>query len=191
MRATWHEYLMLETILAYLVSAMVAWTPEGQAVDSARYSQIANDAWEVATNSPVFDSNGGVLRTALLLLSIASYESSGYRQDIDEGRVRGDHGQAVCLGQVHVYGPTRERVARNRRLCFSAMIAAIRYSLEWCRYLKPEDRLGGYTIGQCKPSRTSRERWTRANRWWVQWVAPPPSGSASGYSDSHSALTRG
>ena len=125
----------MDSIVAYLVAAMIGWVPlhahlPSESVDDARarYESIARDVVSVAfdeSESPVFSGPEGRTQTALLMLSVASYES-GYRKVVDDGRRLGDHSHSYCLMQVRVgTGVTREGwsghdLVTDRRLCFRA-----------------------------------------------------------------------
>ena len=90
----------MESLVAYLVAAMIGWVPlhvhaPTESVDDARdrYESIARDVVSVAfdeSESPLFSGPEGRTQTALLMLSVASYES-GYREKVDDGRRLGDH----------------------------------------------------------------------------------------------------
>ena len=90
----------MDSLVAYLVAAMIGWVPlhahaPSESIDEARdrYESIARDVVSVAfdeSESPVFSGPEGRTQTALLMLSVASYES-GYRKKVDDGRRLGDH----------------------------------------------------------------------------------------------------
>src|SRR5579884_644196 len=123
----------MESLVTYLVAAMMAWVPlraqspfESQEAARARYESIARDAVSVALDeqeTPLFDGPDGRTRTAVLMLSIASFESS-FRKTIDDGVGRGDGGQSYCLMQIHFIQPTtREgwtshQLIEDRKRCF-------------------------------------------------------------------------
>ena len=90
----------MDGLVSYLVSAMLSWVPlyaqtaESKEEALARYESIAQDVAAVAYDdqeSPLFSGPNGRAQTALLMLSIASYESS-YRKTVDDGTGLGDHG---------------------------------------------------------------------------------------------------
>jgi hypothetical protein len=86
---------MLKALASYLLAAMTSWMPmknhlqsEAPDVTEARYEQIAADVAQIATDSdeePLFQGEDGRVKTALLLLSVAFYESN-FRGDIDGGK---------------------------------------------------------------------------------------------------------
>lgn len=171
---------MVERIAAWLVTAMMAWSPpitrtsEGAKAEQARYEMIAKDFATVTMDpgeKPAFEGEDGRSKTALLMAAIASFES-GYRADVDDGRTRGDHGTSVCLMQVRVLGKTREGytgddLAKDRTKCFRVALRIIRESFAWCKERNIEDRLAAYTSGTCKENEPlARNRFNRARVYW-------------------------
>ena len=97
---------MIELVTTWLVGAMIAWVPPLHDADRVRYESIARDMVAVAYDdqeAPLFAGADGRAKTALLMASIASFESQ-YRADVDDGRVTGDHGRSFCLMLVQVGG---------------------------------------------------------------------------------------
>jgi hypothetical protein len=178
----------MDSLVAYLVAAMIGWVPlhvhaPAESIDDARarYESIARDAIAVAfdeSESPLFSGPEGRTQTALLMLSVASYES-GYRVKVDDGRGLGDHGHSYCLMQVRVgTGVTREGwtghdLVSNRQLCFRAGLHIARSSFGACHALAVDDRLSAYASGHCfADAAVSRTRVGRA-RTWREGHAPP------------------
>jgi hypothetical protein len=90
---------MLEMVTTWLVGAMLLWVPPQRDVDRTRYESIAQDLVSVVYDEheqPVFTGDGGRAKTALLMASIASFES-GFRADVDDGRTTGDHGRSYRI----------------------------------------------------------------------------------------------
>lgn len=175
-------------LVTYLVAAMTAWVPlytqpgnVPQEDTMARYESIARDAASVAfdeSEEPLFSGSDGRAQTALLMLAVASYESS-YLQAVDEGSRRGDHGSSYCLMQVHVgngmtpEGWTGKQLVEDRQLCFRAALHILHHSFTMCRALPIEDRLSAYASGHCyESSRVSRSRIGRARSWWASHAKP-------------------
>lgn len=165
---------MLERVAVWLVGAMASWVPARTPTDQARYDSIAKDLAQVTfdpAEKPAFEGEDGRAKTALLLAAIASFES-GYRADVDDGRTRGDHGTSWCLMQVRVIGKTRdgyvgEDLVRDRTKCFRVALRIVRESFAWCKDKSIEDKLSGYTIGQCKDNEPlARNRFGRARSYW-------------------------
>ncbi len=175
-------------LVSYLVSAMLAWVPlyaqttELKTDALSRYESIARDAATVAFDdqeSPLFSGPHGRAQTALLMLSIASYESS-YRKAVDEGTGRGDHGRSFCLMQIRVgEGMTREGwtgqdLVAERTRCFRAALHILHGSFNICHGLPVEDRMSAYATGRCfENAAVSRSRIGRARTWWLNHPAPP------------------
>ncbi len=174
---------MLELVTTWLVGAMIAWVPLQRDGDHARYERIARDIAEVAfddSEQPVFTGEMGRAKTALLIASIASFESQ-YRADVDDGRTTGDHGQSFCLMQVRVGGGktaegwTGQDLTSDRKKCFRAALKRIRISFDWCKDHAIEDRLAGYTSGLCRDGeQLSRNRFWRARNYWSKTPFLPP-----------------
>jgi hypothetical protein len=178
----------MDSLVAYLVAAMIGWVPLHvhaplESVDDARgrYESIARDVVSVAfdeAESPLFSGPEGRTQTALLMLSVASYES-GYRIKVDDGRGLGDHGHSYCLMQVKVgRGVTREGwsgtdLVTDRKLCFRAALHILRSSFGACRTLPVDDRLSAYATGHCfADAAISRSRVGRARAWREAHVPP-------------------
>jgi hypothetical protein len=173
----------MESLVAYLTAAMVAWVPlyahrpvETTEEVQARYESIARDAASVAfdeNETPLFGGGADArAQTALLMLSVASFESS-YRKSVDEGRGRGDGGRSYCLMQVSVGdGVTREGwtgadLIADRTRCFRAALHVLQRSFGMCHAYPLEDRLAAYAMGHCMlEARVSRSRIERARSWW-------------------------
>jgi len=189
--------MTVETLSAWLLTAMVAFCPpqqhrEGEAKALVRYGDIARDFATVALDeaeSPLFEGDLGRAETALLMASVASYES-GYRSDVDKGDVKGDHGKALCIMQVQVYGKTaenwtREEIMSDRQKCLRTALHRMRQSFTACKSLKLVHRLAGYTVGSCKEEEKSEWRVLRALNYWKSHpfqdapAAPQPAASAS------------
>jgi hypothetical protein len=182
--------MTVETLSAWLLTAMVAFSPpqaqrEGEAAALVRYGEMAQDFARVAlddTETPLFEGDSGRPQTALLMAAVASYES-GYRSDVDQGTVKGDHGKALCIMQVQVYGKTaenysRDEVMNDRQKCLRVALHRMRQSFTACHGLKLVNRLAGYTVGHCIEEEKSEWRMLRALNYWkghpfAEPVAPP------------------
>jgi hypothetical protein len=177
----------MDSLITYLVAAMTAWVPtraqpESQEQSMERYESIARDAVAIAfdeTEEPLFPGQDGRAQTALLMLSIASYES-GYRKVVDEGIGRGDHGRSYCLMQIRVGdGTTREgytgrQLVTDRKMCFRSALHILHGSFNVCHRLPLEDRMSAYATGHCfENAEISRSRIGRARWWWSAHPAPP------------------
>jgi len=164
----------MNTMASLVLSAMVAWLPPKTAHDHARYESIATDIEAVASDPgepPIATGPDGRARTALLLAS-TSYDEGQFREEVDDGRARGDGGRSVCLSQIFVNpgkkreGWTAEELIEDRQKCFRAALHIMRGSIAWCSHLKEGDLLGGYTHGKCVANnRLGRGRWRRAFAW--------------------------
>lgn len=180
----------MENLVTYLVAAMVAWVPpvahawtEPPAEVQARYESIAQDLVSVVqdeSEAPLFTGQDARTQTALLMLSVASFESS-FQKRVDEGVGRGDGGRSYCLMQIRVgSGVTREgwtgrQLIEDRRRCFRAALHLLHSSFGICHALPLEDRLSAYATGHCiNDLRVSRSRVGRAKAWWTTHAAPPP-----------------
>lgn len=178
----------MESLASYLVVAMLTWVPvhahaplESSAHVMTRYESIASDVASVALDedeSPLFDGPDARTETAVLMLAVASYESS-FSRKVDEGIRRGDHGYSYCLMQIHIGpGATREgwsgrQLIEDRKLCFRAALHILQASFAACRRLPVDDRLSAYASGHCfADARISRSRVGRARSWWESHAPP-------------------
>jgi hypothetical protein len=183
----------MESLVTYLVAAMMTWVPlnaqprsESPETSQAHYESIARDLASVVwdeSEQPLFDGPDARAETALLMLSIASFESS-YQVKVDDGNHRGDNGHSYCLMQIHVGdGKTREGwtggdLVANRTMCFRAALHILHASFNACRAFPLEDRLGAYATGHCfQGANISRSRVSRARNYWLAHAPPrlPPS----------------
>ena len=185
----------MDSLVSYLVAAMLAWVPayahapkESPDQVHERYGSIAHDLAEVAldeSESPLFNGADGRTETALLMLSVASFESS-FSKRVDDGSRRGDRGSSYCLMQIHVgHAFTREgwngqQLVDDRKLCFRAALHLLQNSFSACRSLQVDDRLSAYASGHCySEARISRSRVGRARAWWESHAPPPEAASRS------------
>ncbi len=185
----------MESLVTYLVAAMVAWVPlraqtpvESSAAARARYAGIARDVAQVVVDeeeTPLFPGPDGRAQTALLMLSVASFESS-YRRTVDDGIGRGDHGRSYCLMQIRVgAGATREgwtgpQLIEDRTRCFRAALHILRASFSACQKLTLDDRMSAYATGHCVAEATiSRSRFARARAWWESHALPKATANES------------
>lgn len=176
----------MQALVSYLVAAMSAWVPpyaqpEPKDDTLARYEAIARDAITVAfdeAETPLFPGQDGRAQTALLMLSVASFES-GYRHTVDTGIRLGDNGRSYCLMQIRVghgittEGWSGEDLVNDRTKCFHAGLRIIRGSFNACRKLAFEDRMSAYTSGRCLPNEEkSHVRVGRSLAWWDTHARP-------------------
>lgn len=170
--------LLVVKVVPWLFAAMTTWIaldwrhPHNTAT---AYEQIAQDAARVAydpAEEPLFAGETGRAKSALLLLAIASLETS-YDPDVDSGKVRGDSGDSWCLMQVHLpnnstvrlsgdsfaYGGagawTGSDLVADRTRCFRIALRMVRASLRACHDLRM------YVAGRCvtdDPTAPEKER---------------------------------
>lgn len=163
-------------LAAYIFSAMILWIPTsnhtftGEPVTqiTARYEEIAEAVEKVALDpnrTPLFSGDDGRIKTALLLASIASFESQ-YGRDVVNCKRAGDNGLAWGPWQTH---------SGKKRTCSSLEVAAgiaydmIKYSFDHCQRVGLADKLTIYTSGGlCTHERgqASRFRMNRALYWF-------------------------
>jgi hypothetical protein len=177
----------MEALVTYLVAAMVAWIPpraqelrnppEPRADALARYESIARDLATVVedeSESALFGGRDARTQTALVMLSIASFESAYTREvDFGIGRGVGDQGNSWCLMQLRIgRGTTREGwtghdLVEDRTKCFRAALHLLRGSFNSCQSLPLFDRLSAYATGRCERDLyKSQSRVSRAFGWW-------------------------
>lgn len=177
-------------LIAWLFEAAMQWADPS--VPTENVQAIVQAAADVAfrlEEAPLFEGEDGRARTAIVLLSIASYESSGFLQEIRSGKKRGDGGQSWCLMQVHLPGSTRvvmrgqyygysyargegwagKDLAADDHTCFTAGLHIARESLRVCR------NLSVYTSGKClKNEPKAKERLARGTDYAKKVSSPVP-----------------
>jgi hypothetical protein len=183
--------MMIAALTTYLLQAMTAWVPpsthpEGAEKALVRYEAIARDIATLSLDeaqNPLFAGSDGREKTALLLASIASFESY-FRADVDEGRARGDKGASYCVMQVRVgegktpEGWTGRELIASRSKCLMAGLNRIRESFSLCKSMPQVFRLSGYTSGHCGQEPKAEARMNRATRWLA--AHPLPARDAGG-----------
>lgn len=173
-------------VITYLVAAMTTWVPlhahaEPKEETAARYDAIAHDAITVAydeSEAPLFGGPNGRAETALLMLSVASLESS-YQKSVDQGTRKGDHGRSFCMMQIRVGdGVTSEGwsgfdLVTDRTKCFRAGLHTLRGSFGACHNLPLADCMSAYATGHCMVGEErGRLRVTRALDYWDTHAVP-------------------
>jgi hypothetical protein len=173
-------------VVTYLVAAMTTWVPlhahaEPKEETATRYDSIAHDAITVAydeSEAPLFPGPNGRAQTALLMLSVASLESS-YKRTVDDGTRKGDHGRSVCLMQIRVGdgvtgdGWSSFDLVTDRTKCFRAGLHILRGSFAACHRLPLTDRMSAYATGHCaEGEEKGRLRVVRALDWWGTHEVP-------------------
>jgi hypothetical protein len=141
---------MIKALTTYLLSAMLAWMPprnqvhrETEEAALARYQTIAEDVATVCLDpdeTPLFEGENARVKTALVLLSVAFWESA-FRPDVDHGQCAPhecDNGLAVSLWQLHpedgfIFDGDVYTCARNRSAAWRAEHAADIYGREELR----------------------------------------------------------
>lgn len=158
----------MTALIHYLVAFMLSCSPVKDhrytgATDEytlVRYESIAADIAGVALDPDepaLFDGPTGRVKTALLMTSIASFESGGFREDVDTLKVLGDGGAARCLLQIHPW--IGEKIV-DRASCLRSGLRHLRESYRLCH------SLSGYTVGHCeKGEPKALKRFNRANDW--------------------------
>lgn len=184
----------MHVLAAYLLTAMVAWVPlsyhhvfdRKEQVTRDRYESIAEDIAAVSLDpaqKPLFADvhskvtgelvQDGRMETALLLTSIASWESH-FEAAVDSCELVGDNGHAFSMWQMH---QPRARVCGDRRAAIRVAIGMIRESFDSCNQWGAQnrivpvlaDKLSFYTDGYCHTNwKRSRERMERAIGWWKE-----------------------
>jgi hypothetical protein len=176
----------MHPLAPYLLATALSWVPlkmhEYTGVDPeetlARYESIVHDLEAVALDpreAPLFEGPTGRAQTALLMLAVVSYESGGFRADVDrQDQPTGDGGHAWCLAQLHK--PYAEGLT-DRVSCFRGELRALRDSWTMCDPLgwDPAYRITGYTVGHCELDEPqAKHRVLRATKWWVAYPWLPP-----------------
>lgn len=166
-------------LATYLVAAMLSWSPvtnhpEGAPVTEARYDRIAADVAALVSQpdvEPLFAGPDGRARTAVLLVSIGSFESGGFAQAVQTCARLGDGGRARGIWQLH-------GMAAPASTACSTPYAQAAAALEWARLSvvrcsrtgqEPATWLAAYASGSCSRGwLASRNRWGRAAAWMAK-----------------------
>jgi hypothetical protein len=131
-----------------------------------RYKDIINDLVAVAEDpneEPLVAGSQERVRSGVLALAIASYESGGYREDVDQIAPTGDYRNSYCLMQVQVRPGEK---MKSRQDCFRLGFARVRESQSACKSHPIDERLAVYASGRCDAGRAnSRLKMKRANDW--------------------------
>jgi len=210
----------MKQIIPWLVAASLTWfavpsatqpgpfgglalNGETPAAYLARREAIARDIVAVAfdpSEAPVFDGANARADTALLMMSIAYFES-GYDLGVDTGKIRGPQGE-VCTMQVMIDGAYRPGVGMvtregwtaaeliaDRQKCDRAALHKLQASRAICsdakhpqnathKALSGADVFSIYTGGRCSDgSRYAAHRVGFARTWASSHPAPSASGS--------------
>ena len=148
------------------------WSNESVASMEKRYESIAQDmAQAIQQSKPLFQGKDAEFKTAALVTSIGLHES-GFRKDVDEGKLRGDGGRSWCLMQINIgkghvlvgdeemKSWTGKDLVKDRVKCFKVGLEVMRLSMNQCSSLSGGGVLSGYTSGKCTANeRTSTARW--------------------------------
>jgi len=184
-----------KALVAYLLPAMFSWVPvsnhayyEKEDVTKARYESIATDIAGVAlVEKPLYVGDLGQVKTALLMASIASFESN-FTAQVDDGRRRGDHGTAFCIMQVRpgwgiflndsgydfaVHRPKDWRDA-NQDIIFKGedLLKDRQKCLTVAVHMLRQDGISGYTGEGNTAGRVSTSRLNRAKSWLANHPFP-------------------
>jgi hypothetical protein len=172
--------LINQALASYILAFMVAKYPVENhrflgvtdEYTTARYETIAADIADVALDPdepPVFRSKlitekrardlDGRVKTAVLMASVARFESGGYREDVDTLVKKGDNGHAVCLLQLHLWPG---EVVTDRASCLRAGMRHLRASYKDCH------DLSGYTVGHCVEHEPQADKRSGMAAEWVK-----------------------
>ena len=140
-------------LAAYLLTAANAIYPqsnhsymEPKAITQARYEQFAKDIAQVVLDpqvKPIFAGEDGRVKTGLLLVVLARYESS-FRNDVMTCTKLGDNGRAFGTYQSH---RSPDTVCQGNIQAAWIAIEMIRESFQVCHNFPMSYRLAEYTDG--------------------------------------------
>lgn len=185
----------MNAIVAWLVSAMMAWSPVGQKhrapenketveETTQRYNAIARATVDVAYDplrAPlVREEEYARAKTALLLLAVASYES-GFLRGVDLGlgkKGRGDYGRSHCMMQINL--------GRNRT---DTSVLTKLIGEEWSGNDLVEDRVKCFTAGHVLISKSLNA--CRQLPFHHRLAAYASGSCEGGHQESRLRLTRG
>ncbi len=168
-------------LAAYFFGAMHSMYPESnhhfyepQAVTEARYHQFAEDIAQVVLDprvKPLFKGEYGQIKTGLLLISLAYFETS-YRQDFFDCTRTGDHGLSFGPFQTQRYPDT---TCQGTVQAAWVAIDMIHESFEICHGLPDiQYRLAEYTDGNGWNTKRAKDRsFYRMNKAMYYFYAHP------------------
>lgn len=144
---------LVEAVFAYAVQLMAATN------HNMPYNHTVMEETVAAIAAETDD-----LQEAETLIKIARWESGGFRKDIASCKVRGDHGAAQGLFQVHPMNAEEmtDSCSNDYRKQVQVALAHIRNSIAVCKMhgYRGSDLLTIYTHGQCRSrAPEARLRW--------------------------------
>lgn len=87
------------------------------------------------------------------LIKIARWESGGFRKEVINCKIKGDHGDAHGMFQVHPWNPEEKKDCCDPNIAVQAKVALsrVRISINMCKRFGKTgaDLLTGYTVGHC------------------------------------------
>lgn len=162
-------------LATYIFAAMISWVPisehtfTGESVEdiTARYELIAETVEKKAldpNHEPLIEGEDGRIKTALLLASVASFESQ-YGRDVVTCQRLGDKGVAYGPWQTHMYNKAEAMQAcTDLNVMVDLAYDMIKYSFDHCQRAELADKLTIYTSGgRCTHKRGQASRY-RVNR---------------------------
>ena len=164
----------MQTLAVYLYAAMVAWSPlshhtfyEKEPVTALRYMSLAASVASEVTDpdeDPLFEDDPWRVKSALLILSVGSFESGGFNADVQYCKRGGDGATSWGLFQSKA---GKAVVCSSVRAAVRMAMKQVRASLHDCREEKAQNRLAEYASGSCAyGQKESRDRMRRAEVWW-------------------------
>jgi len=167
-------------MVAWIVTLLVAVAPPvsrcyGEQPD--QYKQRLTEIVDAAT-ATVFDLNEerlvggewGYELSLMRMLAVASHESMGFNEHVDDGRQRGDSGASACLmgimGDRHgkAEGWTLRELTNERLLCFLVGYHRMKTSHRVCG--RGVHGLAVYASGQCSKGREVSAVMVKQGRDW-------------------------
>lgn len=176
----------MQTMIAWIVTFLVSVAPPvsrcyGEAEDQyeARLHSIVQSAASVAfdlTEERLESGEWGYEMSLMRMLAVASHESMGFNERVDNGQLRGDKGASGCLmglmvdkrGKAEHW--TLKELTEDRHLCFLVGYHRMKLSQRVCG--KGQNSLAVYASGKCHVGRAvSKEMWTQGRDWGWRLVA--------------------
>lgn len=155
--------------VAWVVGLLAALEPT--APWSHTYEKTAEAIARVSESEPLFaPEDGGVERTAALLVAVAWYESRL------KPNARSSNGKWYCLYQLdRTHLPDAQRSLTDPVVCTRAAVQALRTSLELCKARPLEERLASFMSGKCgRGGVQSRQRFFLAKKLLAKHPLTPP-----------------
>lgn len=156
----------VELLASGVFAIMVERAEPSSDLEAIRLGDIAHTIAVTASREP------DPAASASLLLAI-SWHESGWREDVDDGRVRADRGGSSCsLWMINAGRDRCRALLADRLLAADTALELAERSLNACRRQARAHRLAAYASGSCSKGHRESARMIRTfDRWRPRLVA--------------------